>query len=197
MSLTLADLGVIMLTSGFSLAVLVQLICLVLFKIRSESVTYWFTLTPIILGLAGVIITVTGLALDGPMVHYIGNWFGNEFYQYHLSIAVDLLAVTYACLTLLLLGLIAVSSQGQWISSLLLFTDVIWRRIASSIFCRDFRTTDCRLGASWYFICIANFFFHLSFGATQKCTLCFCNLSLLRCRIDCRSISCSFARSGC
>lgn len=112
MPFTLADIGVVMLTSGFLLAVLVQLTRLTLFKKRAESLTYWCTMTPILLGLVGVLIVITGLILDGPTVHYIGNWFGNEFYQYHLSITADWLAVTYACLTLLLLGLVAVFSRS-------------------------------------------------------------------------------------
>lgn len=111
MSFTLADSGIIMLGSGFLLAVIVQLIRMALFKARLEPVTYWLALAPILSGLAGVMIIIAGLALDGPTVHYIGDWFGNEFYQYHLSLTEDWLAVTYACLTLLLLGLIAVFSR--------------------------------------------------------------------------------------
>lgn len=107
----LTDLGIIIIISGFFLMLPLQFGRLALFEYRSETLTYWLTMLPIIAGSIGLVMLVTGLILNGSSVHHLTNWFGNAFYQYHISVTADWLAATYVMLTLLLLSLIAVFSR--------------------------------------------------------------------------------------
>jgi len=112
MSLPIADIGIIFTVSGFFSILLIQIIRLTIFDRRSESLTYWLIMSQIMIGLIGVSLVTIGILKNGSSVHYIVNWFGNEFYQFHVSITSDWLAITYVGMTLLLLSLVAVFSRS-------------------------------------------------------------------------------------